>query len=78
MSKLKPEVGDVWLYKKEKYHVIESGMYNDFFDGRIEGVRCVKKGLKKIEGFKTKYFAKDGVYLGKSKAKQDDLFEVVK
>lgn len=76
MSKEKPEVGDVWKFGTHKYHVLESGKYNDVFDGITDGIMCICDDFKKFQGFKTRPFLKGAVYLGKSKANINDLFEV--
>ena len=76
MSKQRePQVGDVWEYQNLKYHIVEKGTYEDFFDGLVDGVKVINEQLLKREGLKTKYLVKDGKYLGKSKASIDDLFK---
>lgn len=75
MSKDTPEVGDVWEYQNLKYHIVEKGTYEDFFDGLVDGVKVINEQLLKREGLKTKYLVKEGKYLGHSKANINDLFK---
>lgn len=69
MSKEKPEVGDVWEYKGERMVVIG-------VRGFIHPI-CIKKDRKEFEtAWLFMFDYSDYTYLGKSKAKISDLFEV--
>lgn len=70
MSKDTPEVGDVWLFDNTKWSIIEKIGYSAY------GITGLENKFPKIEGVSDILLIEQGTYLGKSKAKITDLFEV--
>lgn len=79
MSTEKPEVGDVWISENHLYHISKIEKKEDGF-GFVHKNACLcimKKGASLSSGWYIWHaLKKSGIYLGKSKAKLSDLFEV--
>ena len=72
MSKDKPEIGDVWELNNGsifhyKYYILETRPWSDYID-------VISNSMVKSQ--KNRNFFKDCIYLGKSKASIEQLFEV--
>nr|DAY64309.1 MAG TPA: hypothetical protein [Caudoviricetes sp.] len=81
MSKEKPEIGDVWVYENHLYHISKIEDKEDGFGLKHkDACLCItKKGSGLSSGWYIWHILKkNGIYLGKSKANVNDLFEVKK
>ncbi len=75
MSAEKPEVGDIWRPKNNEYSKAIVTYFSIEFDTVV--VAVIYAGvLQKIKKYHKKYFLKNYVYIGHSKASIKDLFEV--
>lgn len=77
MSKDIPEVGDVWLDKNTHFRMT-CIMVSDYYCQYIEHCEklCESFDIYQLNNIKNTFWQKNKVYLGKSKANIQQLFEV--
>lgn len=76
MSKVTPEVGDVWEITEDRKRVVlvKEDTLEDVFEGVVNGMLAINEDYKRT-WYKKHKLAKVAVYLGKSKTNINDLFK---